>query len=138
MTATSPAPCVETRPERGQGLAYGLAALLATAGAAHFLVPAFFRPLIPEQLGAPDVWVYGSGLAELACAAAVAHPRTRRLGAYVTAALFVVVFPGNLQMAMDAGDESAAYQAVAYARLPLQVPLILWAIAVARRAPHPR
>ncbi len=119
---------------RGQGLAYGLAAFLAVAGATHFLVPGFFRPLIPDQLGAPDPWVYGSGVAELACAAAVAYPRTRRVGGYVTAALFVVVFPGNVQMALDAGDESVAYRVAAYGRLPLQIPLILWALAVARRA----
>ena len=121
---------------RGQGLAYGLSALLVTTGLAHFLAADAFRPLIPEQLGSPDAWVYGSGLAELACAAAVAVPRTRRVGGYAAAALFLAVFPGNIQMALDAGDRSAAYQAATYARLPLQVPLVIWAIAVARRAPR--
>ena len=32
----------------------------------------------------------------------------------------------------DAGDRSAAYRAATYARLPMQVPLVLWAISVAR------
>ena len=122
---------------KGQGLAYGLAALLVVTGTAHFLTPGFFRPLIPDRLGAPDPWVYGSGLAELACAAAVAAPRTRRIGCYAAAALFVAVFPGNVQMALDAADRSPAYQALTYARIPLQLPLVVWGIAVARRAPRP-
>ena len=41
-----------------------------------------------------------SGAAELACAAAVANRRTRRVGATLAAVLFVVVFPANLQMAV--------------------------------------
>ena len=126
------------RSTRGQGLAYGLAALLTFTGSAHFFDAGFFRPLIPEQLGSADPWVYGSGLAELACAAAVAAPRTRRIGGYAAAALFIAVFPGNIQMALDAGDRSATYQALTYARLPLQVPLVIWGIAVARRAPRQR
>jgi uncharacterized membrane protein len=75
-------------------------------------------------------------VAELVCAAAVALPRTRRVGGYSAAALFVLVLPGNVQMALDAGDRSAAYQAIAYARPPLQIPLILWGIAVGRQAPR--
>ncbi len=115
-------------------MAYGLAALLGTGGVSHFGAPGFYRPLIPSSLGAPDPWVYGSGLVELTCAGLVAMPRTRRVGAYAAAALFVAVFPGNVQMALDAGDRSTAYRAAAYLRLPLQVPLVIWALAVARGA----
>jgi uncharacterized membrane protein len=122
------------RRRTGHGLAYGLAALLGAGGLSHFLAPSFYRPLIPSSLGAPDPWVYGSGLVELTCAGLVAIPRTRRGGAYAAAVLFVVVFPGNVQMALDAGDRSTAYQAAAYLRLPLQVPLVIWALAVARGA----
>ena len=112
MGRHSGVPIDTDRSTRGQGLAYGLAALLTFTGIAHFLAADFFRPLIPEQLGSADPWVYGSGLAELACAAAVAVPRTRRIGGYAAAALFLAVFPGNVQMALDAGDRSAAYQAL--------------------------
>ena len=57
--------------------------------------------------------------------------RTRRLGGWATAALFVAVFPGNVTMVVTARTPRA--RAVTLARLPLQVPLVLWAVRVARR-----
>ena len=72
-------------------------------------------------------------MAELACAAVVAMPRTRRIGAGAAAALFVLVFPANVQQALDARRASAPEQAIAYARLPLQVPLVWWALQARRR-----
>jgi uncharacterized membrane protein len=112
-----------------------LAFMLTTTGAAHFLRPQVFDPLVPKALGTARPWVLGSGAAELAVAAAVAAPRTRRLGGLAAALLFVGVFPGNVQMAVDArGSGSAAYRAVAYGRLPLQVPLVVWALRVRRTA----
>jgi uncharacterized membrane protein len=65
-------------------------------------------------------------------AAAVAVPRTRRLGATAAAWLFVAVFPANVRMARDWSHRSPALRAVGWARLPLQVPLIAWALAVRR------
>ncbi len=106
--------------------------MLAAGGSAHFLSPAPYAAIVPAALGAPYVWVYVSGAAELACAVGLLLPRTRRRAALAAAALFVAVFPANLQMAWDAADRSAAYRAVTYARLPLQVPLVLWALSVAR------
>jgi len=114
------------------GAAHLLAGFMAAAGTAHFLIPATYEQLIPSRLGRPRPWVYGSGVAELACAGALAVTATRRPAAWVTAALFVGVFPGNITMAVQASDRGRAYRAVAYARLPLQVPLVWWALAVAR------
>jgi uncharacterized membrane protein len=114
--------------------ALALATLLAAAGVTHFARPGFYAPIVPAQLGDPLPWVYVSGAAELACAAGVAVPRTRRAAAWATAALFVAVFPANVVMALDVADRSIAYRAVTYARLPGQVPLVLWAVWVALRA----
>ncbi|WP_441248493.1 hypothetical protein [Kitasatospora sp. McL0602] len=112
-----------------------LAALLGLAGVMHFRKPEFFDPLVPEQLpGGPRRWTHVSGVAELAVAAAVAVPATRRTGGLAAAALFVAVFPGNLKMARDWRTRSTAERAVAYGRLPLQVPLVLWALKVRRSA----
>ena len=119
-----------TRP----GAAHVLAGFMAVSGTAHFVVPGAYEQLIPSMLGSPRSWVYGSGVAELACAAGLAAPRTRRMAAWATAALFVGVFPGNITMALDASGRGAVYRAAAYARLPLQVPLVWWAVAVARGA----
>ena len=122
---------------RGDRAAHALAALLGVAGATHLGVPRVYDSLIPPWLGPPRPWVLGSGVAELGCALAVAVPSTRRAGALCAAALFVVVFPGNVQMALDSRRGAASWNrrsVVAWARLPLQVPLVLWAWRVAAGA----
>ena len=113
--------------------ALGLAGFLAAMGTLHFLVPGPFDTIVPRALpGSPRTWTYLSGVAELMVAAAVAHPRTRRAGALAAAALFAGVFPANVKMAMDWRHASPAKRAIAYGRLPLQIPLVLWARRVGR------
>ena len=112
-----------------------LSGLLMVTGSLHFVFPKTYAQIIPPQLPAPEALVYLSGVAELACALGLALPRTRRLAGWTTAALFVAVFPANVQMALDADGRSEAYQWVTYARLPLQVPLVVWAVSVARSRP---
>ncbi|MFG2313344.1 DoxX family protein [Streptomyces sp. NPDC048566] len=110
-----------------------LAGLLAAAGAAHFAVPRPFDATVPRVLpGSPRAWTRASGAVELALAAGVALPRTRRIAALASAAFFVGVFPANVQMAVDWRDRPAPLRAAALARLPLQAPLVLWARGVAR------
>lgn len=110
---------------------YLLTALLAGAAATHFLKPGFYDPIVPHLLPGPArFWTYLSGVAELGVAAAVGIPRTRRLGALAATGLFVAVFPANLQMALDA--HTTGSRIVAYARLPLQLPLIWWALKTAQ------
>ncbi|MFJ6214624.1 hypothetical protein ACIQGZ_15005 [Streptomyces sp. NPDC092296] len=117
----------------GRRSALLLSGLLAGAGVLHLVRPEPFDAIVPSALpGAPRLYTQLSGVAELACAAAVAVPRTRRLGALATAGLFTAVFPANVQMAYDWRRAAPAKRAVAYARLPLQAPLIGWALAVRR------
>ncbi|MEO5832765.1 MAG: MauE/DoxX family redox-associated membrane protein [Nakamurella sp.] len=111
----------------------GLAAVLAVPGVAHFTHPAPFVSIVPRSLPRPELLVAASGVAELACAGLIAHPRTRRIGGLGAAALFVAVFPANVSMALRSGDGPMAYRVMAWARLPLQIPLIGWALAVSRR-----
>ncbi|MFJ8752446.1 DoxX family protein [Streptomyces sp. NPDC102441] len=110
-----------------------LAGLMAAAGAAHFAAPGPFDALVPRALpGSPRTWTRASGVAELALAAGLAVPRTRRLSARATALFFVGVFPANVKMAYDWRARPAPARALAYGRLPLQVPLYLWARAAGR------
>ncbi|MDL5199367.1 hypothetical protein [Streptomyces sp. ALI-76-A] len=112
-----------------------LAGLLAAAGVTHFAAPRPYDALVPSALpGTPRAWTYASGVAELALAAGVALPRTRRTAALATAAFFVGVFPGNVKMALDWRHRPAPLKTAAFARLPLQVPLVLWARGVAANA----
>ena len=109
---------------------YLLAAVLTTTGVLHFVKPEPYDGLIPTWLpGSARSWVSASGVAELVCAAGLYVPRTRRPAATATAALFVAVFPGNIEMAVHPGDVP---RWLALARLPLQVPLLLWALQVRR------
>ena len=115
--------------------ALALAALLAAAGVTHFAYPEPYDRIVPTALpGTARTWTYVSGVAELAVAAAVAAPRTRRLGGLAAAALFTAVFPANIKMALDARGRSKSEQLATVARLPLQVPLVIWALRVSRLA----
>jgi uncharacterized membrane protein len=117
---------------------YLLAALLVGAGAAHFAATDRYAQIIPrafpQSMHRPLVEV--SGIAEIACAGLLAVRRTRRVGAVAAALLFVGVFPANVQMAVDGGIAGAGFPlgspVVAWLRLPLQLPLVAWALSVAR------
>ena len=113
-----------------------LSAFLAGAGSMHFVVPKFYDAMIPEALpGTPRMWTYGSGVAEIATAVAILTPRTRRTGGLAAAWLFAAVLPGNIKQAIDARkSDSTAFQVGTLLRLPLQWPLISWALKVRNSA----
>jgi uncharacterized membrane protein len=119
--------------------ALGLAAFIGGAGVMHFVRPSFFDAIVPRWVpGSPRTTTYLSGVAELAGAALVAHPRTRRLGARWCFWTFLGVYPANIQHVLDGGipgQEGVAGSAVAaWIRLPLQIPMFLWARRVEREA----
>lgn len=110
-----------------------MAAILATTGAIHLARPQIYDPLIPKSLpGTPRMWSVGSGVAELAVAGLLAMPKTRKVGGAAAAVLFVAVWPGNIKMVKNWSHKSVARQAVAWSRVPLQVPMIKSAVAIAR------
>jgi len=61
-------------------------------------------------------------------------PRTRRLGALAAVALFVSVFPANVNMVRLWRDRPWPMRIAAIARLPLQIPMITQALKVFRNA----
>ncbi|MDQ2743360.1 MAG: hypothetical protein M3Z66_13850 [Chloroflexota bacterium] len=114
----------------------GLCVLMGGSGLLHFLVPAPYRSIIPVPLrGQAAALVAVSGVVEIICAMLLVVPRTRRLGAYSIAVLLVAVFPANIQMALDSKHGIAGI--LTWLRLPLQAPLILWALSF-RRGPNGR
>lgn len=123
-------------PARTRRSARRLARFLGVAGLMHFVVPKFYDQMIPPALpGRPRTWTYASGICEMAVGAAVALPRTRHVGATAAFWLFLGVFPGNLQMWWDArrSGRPATEQRALAARLPLQVPLLVWSGLLRRR-----
>lgn len=102
------------------------------AGALHFVIPSSYERIVPRGLGHARALVLMSGVVEIACGALLSQARTRRLGGWLTAGLLVGVFPANVQMALDAGAPAGLGAALAWLRLPLQVPLVAWALRQAR------
>lgn len=119
-----------------------LATLFVSSGALHLARPQVFEPIVPAPLRDHDrALVLASGVAEIACAAGLLHPRTRRLAGWASIALLLGVLPANVQMSLDAGQRAQRTQtttargffAGTLARLPLQWPLIRAAHKATRR-----
>jgi len=117
-------------------IATRLALLLGTSGVVHIVRPHTFDGIVPRVLPARAT-TYVSGVAEIAVAAGFLVPRTRRAAGLAAAALFLAVFPANLKMAQDLLDDPQSprpMRVAAVLRLPLQLPLVVWALRVQRHA----
>lgn len=112
-----------------------LVGLFTVSGTVHLVKPEVFEPLMPAWVPRHREVIWGSGVAELACAAGLLHPRTRPAAGWASAALLAGVFPGNVKMALDSTrTRNTGFKAAAFARLPLQVPLIRAALKATRAA----
>ena len=113
---------------------------MVAAGVAHLVVPGAYARIVPRVLGNPRAYVYASGVAQIAGGVLLALPRTRRAGGWLVAAVLVGVFPANVQAALDGGvlgaDAPLESALAGWLRLPLQVPLVWWALHEARRPPE--
>jgi uncharacterized membrane protein len=112
-----------------------LTVFMVGAGVNHFLSPGPYVGMMPEALPAPWMLVYVSGVAEILGGLGLILPETRRLAAWGLIALFIAVFPANLNMALHhlpLGTREVPSWAL-WARLPLQGVLIWWAASFARR-----
>ncbi len=108
-------------------LAKVLALFLGFAGITHFTNPSFFNEIVPPWFPpSREFWTYISGVAELATAALLIRPATRRTGAIAAVWLFIAVYPANIYMVWDWRNEVASQQFISWARLPFQF-LFIWA-----------
>lgn len=103
------------------------------SGLLHLARPRTFEPLMPRWVPAHRQVIVWSGVAELACAAGLAVPATRRTAGLASAAVLLAVYPGNVKMAVDATRTTNDwYKAATFARLPLQLPMIRAALRAGR------
>jgi uncharacterized membrane protein len=117
--------------------AYRMAAMLIGIGIGHFVRPKPFDTIVPAELpGSARFYTYASGVAEVGVGVMLLAPRTRRIGALAAAALYLAVFPANLNMVRMWKDKPLPMKAVALARLPMQVPMVTRALAIRRNAPR--
>src|SRR4029077_2522913 len=79
--------------------AYRMGAMLLGMGTLHFAAPTPFDAIVPAELpGSQRFYTYASGMAELATGALLLSSRTRKFGALSAVALFLAVFPANVNM----------------------------------------
>jgi uncharacterized membrane protein len=109
-----------------------LAAFFTFMGTMHFVARRSFEAIVPTALEArKKEAVAVSGVAEIAGAAMVLHPASRRLGRWWLLALLVSVFPANVHMAVNPEqirglDLRKIPRWALWARLPLQPLAMLW------------
>jgi len=103
-------------------------AWLVGMGVLHFVAPKPFDTIVPEELpGTPRFYTYASGVAEIGVGGLLIAPKTRRIGALSAIALYLGVFPGNVNMVrmwFNDPTKSLPMRIGAIARLPLQIPMI--------------
>lgn len=135
MTSFRSAPgtaLTDTDRRAGERAAHRLAALLGGVEVLHSW-PRAIRLDHPSRASRQRPHLHLClGVAELATAGLLAAPATRRLGATAAVALFLAVFPGNLNMVRLWWDKPWIMRIAAIARLPLQIPMITEALKVRR------
>jgi uncharacterized membrane protein len=114
-----------------------MGALLVGMGVLHFVAPKPFDSIVPTELpGSARFYTLASGVGEAATGALLLVPRTRRLGAAAAVALFLAVFPANINSVRVFWDKGWPARIAMIARLPLQYPMVTQALKVYRNAPR--
>jgi uncharacterized membrane protein len=115
-----------------------LALSMIAVGVLHFVKPEPFVHIVPTWLPAPLALVLVSGGFEVLGGVGLLVPRTRAVAGLGLVALYVAVFPANLNMAVNGISLDPATPIppwVLWLRLPLQLVLIALALWVRRDAP---
>ena len=125
---------------------YLLAGLMVMMGVLHFTHTESFASIMPAYLPWPVPLVLVSGVLEAALGVALLFEGTRTRAAYALLALFIAVFPANINMALHPDLHVAGLPAwvpqpsatALWLRLPLQLVLIGWALRYTSPSRVPR
>ncbi|MGH3639194.1 MAG: DoxX family protein [Mycobacterium sp.] len=132
---TSLTPSVDSAPS--QATAQRMGAMLVGMGVLHFVAPKPFDTIVPAELpGSARFYTLASGVAEAATGTLLLAPRTRRVGAIAAIALFIGVFPANVNSVRVLWNKGWPARIGTIARLPLQIPMITQALKAYRNAPR--
>jgi len=102
---------------------------MVVAGTLHFAKPAPFVKIVPDLLPYPLALVYISGFFEILGGVGLLIPPISQAAAWGLIALFIAVFPANINMAIHniQFEGIPQNQFLYWARLPFQAVLIAWA-----------
>jgi uncharacterized membrane protein len=111
-----------------------LAAFMIAIGILHFVAPAGFVAIVPAWLPSPLALVIVSGFFEILGGVGLLVARVRKAASYGLVALYVAVFPANVNMAIHDIQLDGLHlpRAALWIRLPFQLVLIAWALWVGR------
>lgn len=110
-----------------------MALVYVAAGVAHFAAPAAYLAVMPPYIPLPLAMIYISGAAEILGGIGVLIPdglvfaRTRAAAAWGLVALLVAVSPVHINMCLHPEQFPGIPLWAIWLRLPLQLPLIVWA-----------
>ena len=107
-----------------------LAIAMIAVGISHFTQPKPFVRIVPDYLPAPLALVYISGIFEILGGIGLLVPMTRSAAAWGLIALFVCVFPANINMLVkniSLNPKKPIPRWALWARLPFQFLFIAWA-----------
>lgn len=104
-----------------------IALFFLSGGIAHFVITDFFILAMPDYLGYHRELVIISGIFEISGAVGMLISKTRVFAGYGLIALVIMVFPANINMALNPERYNEISPIFLYMRLPLQF-LILWFI----------
>ena len=116
---------------------YVAGALFTGAGVMHFAKPDFFEAIVPEWFPNAKLANQVSGAAEIALGVGMLVPHTRRASALGLLALTAIVFPANIDMAVNKVEVKPVDGVMTrhvggadgpqnWIRLPMQLPLAWW------------
>ena len=122
----------ESRPKSAVRLLVAVA--MVAIGVAHFANPEPFVKIVPAWLPAPTALVLLSGLFEVLGGVGLLVARVRVAAAWGLVALYVAVFPANVNMALHEIQLGASPLPVwaMWARLPFQFVFVATAVWLAR------
>jgi uncharacterized membrane protein len=106
---------------------YLFAGLFILAGTMHFVIKKFFLRIIPPWVPFPNFVNYSSGFVEILLGLMLFPIETRSLGAWGLFALLIAVWPANIYHYTSFNRKIDPPKWVLLLRLPLQIPLLLWA-----------
>ena len=99
------------------------------SGSFHLVNPGVFQALVPPILGTQNFWIILSGILEIVCA--IGLLTRQKWAPKFTAFILMAIWVGNWWYAIDVtfNLESSWFLILgSWLRLPLQIPLIQWAL----------
>jgi uncharacterized membrane protein len=108
--------------------------LYLAAGTLHFIATSRYMAIMPPYLPAHRALVLISGAAEMTGGLGILTPipAVQRFAAWGLVALLIAVMPANIYMVTDHANFPTIPLWAVWARLPLQLPLIYWALLSTR------